>query len=223
MREYDSVGPLRAVYVLTADIGVRQSNDSANIAKIRTGENEMYGEVKITYPFGWAADPYCSASFRSPMTESFYYGAQPHRTANLWDPVVSYESAGLQYLRIIPAGTITARSGVALKQTRAMDNTLLTDNYLTPEIERFKSETGIEFVSEAILAKDSLLQYSGRLALFTTFVNLATWTVRWENELRFRLWKFVGLTIQLQAIYDAVQSTRLQYKQGAMISFFAEP
>lgn len=223
MREMDSVGPLRAVYLLTADIGVRQSNDSADIARVRTGENELFGELRITYPFGWAADPYCSANFRSPMTESFFYSAHPFRTGNLWDPVISYESAGLQYLRCLPAGMLSARGGIALKQTRASDNTLLTDDFLTPAIERFKSETGIEFVGEAILTQDSVLQYSGRVAMFTTFTQFERWTIRWDNELRYRLWRFVGLTIQLQTMYDATQSTRLQYKQGAMISFFAEP
>lgn len=129
----------------------------------------------------------------------------------------------MQLLVALSSGTITARSGLALKQTRAQDNTTTTDNSTTPIIERYKPESGMEFACDATLRPDTTWNYTGKCALFTTFASPNVWTIRWENEMRYRVWRFVGLTFMLHVIYDAAQSLHTQFRQGAMITFFAEP
>lgn len=218
----ETLGPLRIVNTLTVDLGVRQTSDSDDIAPVRVGENEMFGESRMTLPCGWSVDPYFCVNFRTPLTESYRYTDHPERTGNIWDPVVSYESAGLQYLHSSPMAIFTARCGIALKQTRAHDNTQLTDNLFTDPVERYKAESGVELVSEATLVRDTTITATGKLALFTTFTDPDVVNVRWESELRYRIWRFVGLTVTLQAIYDASQMLRLQFRQSAMITFFAE-
>lgn len=222
MRAADSLGPLRGVQTVTLDLGVRASGDSL-VAPVRVGENELFAETRWALPRGWMVDPYVGANLRTPVTESFLYYDPPLRTAKLWDPVVSYESVGFQYSLPLRTASVSARAGIALKQTRARDNTLLTDNPFTPEIERYHAETGVEMAGDAYYARDTTLVYTGKLDLFTTFKYPSVWAARWENELRVRLWNFIGVTVDLQVVNDVSQTSRVQFRQEAMLSFFAEP
>ncbi len=215
----DTLGPLRIVSTLTLDLGIRQTDDSDDVP-VRVGENEMFGESRWTWPCGWSMDPYVCASFRTPITESFLYAPVFMRTGNMWDPVVSFESTGLQYTHCVPDAVLTARAGLALKQTRAHDNTLLTDNPYTSAVERFKSESGLEIVSEAAWQQDSMWTYDGKFGLFTTFLAPSVWTVRWENELHIRIWKVVGFTVVLRVVHDPEQDTRTQFNESAMVTIF---
>ena len=141
----------------------------------------------------------------------------------LWDPAIIFQSAGLQYVKSVMRGTVSFRCGLAWKQTKAHSNTLLTDDYRTASVERYRSDTGVEIVGDAAWMIDSSTTYLGSAELLTTFKHPDIWAIRWENELRVNIWKFIGVTLQLRMVYDQSQVARLQYKQGAMISLSVVP
>lgn len=222
-RKQISAGPvLLRTNIITA-LGANYKDDSIPENALRVGDNDMFGELVVVYPVRWIMDPYISGSFRTSITESFQYFFLPRtRVASLWDPVTSQQGAGFTYMVMGQSGMFNTRLGVSLQQIRARYQTQMSDDYMTPEIEQYKSQSGIEFVNEGTLRQDSTLTYTGRLSLFGSFQELGVWSVRWENETRFRLWKFFGLTWTFNVLHDIKQTRRTQFKQAIMLGILQD-
>jgi hypothetical protein len=109
---------------------------------------------------------------------------------------------------------------VALKQTRTQEYAQLTDNPSTATIERYKAESCVTFCADLRAARDSTMLLIGALDLFTTFAQPDLWTLRWNNELRIRVWGILGVSCVLQVIKDPAQSSSLQYRQMLAVSVF---
>jgi hypothetical protein len=195
--------------------------DTSESNPLRVGDNEFFYEGVFIYPIRWIVDPYLAGSLRTAVTESFQYQRgrpEPVRMANLWDPVTSQQGAGLTYLLRGEAGTFNTRVGLALQQIRAKHHTRMTDDYLTPKIvEQYKPLSGIEFVNEAYLRGDTTVTYIGRLTMFGSFQDLDIWSVRWENETRFQLWKSFTLSWTFNLIHDVRQTRRTQFRQAILL------
>jgi hypothetical protein len=179
----------------------------------------------FVYPIRWIMDPYFSISLRTPITEGFLYNYGPKRvrTANFWDPVTSQQGAGFTFAINTMTTRFDTRIGAALQQIRAHSNTQLTDDYTTlKEHEAYSARSGIEFASNAFFQGDSTVRYTGRLGLFGTFKDLGVWTVRWENETVFKLWKSIGLTWTFNVIHDIRYTRRTQFKQAIMLGLIQD-
>lgn len=218
------LGPLKIRTTTQVAIGANYKDDSIAANTLRVSDNEIFGEGVFVYPIRWIADPYFSASIRTPITESFRYsGPNRFRTANFWDPVTSQQGMGFTYALTGRSGMFNTRIGMALQQIRAEHNTMLTDDYTTPKVvEAYSARSGIEFVNEAMLRGDSTVSYVGRLGLFGTFKDLNVWTVRWENETRFRIWKSIGLTWTFNVLHDIKQTRRTQFKQAILLGLIQD-
>lgn len=223
-RDERRVGPLLFRNYLTVAIGANYQDDTVAENMIRVGDNDLFGEVLIAYPVAWKVDPYIAGSLRTSITESFQYFYGPRtRVSSLWDPVTSRQSTGLQYGVMGTGGMFNTRLGVAIQQIRAKYNTNLTDDYMTfKEKEAYRPQSGIEFVNEAWLRGDSTLNYTGRFTLFGSFEEMDVWSVRWENETRFRLWKAINLTWTFNVVHDIRQTRRTQFKQSVMLGVVQE-
>jgi hypothetical protein len=223
-RKEKAIGPLLLRTNVTTAIGANYKDDSIPGNAVRVSDNELFSELMVVYPARWSMDPYISGSFRTAITESFqYYGPTRMRTASIWDPVTSMQGAGFTYTAVGSAGMFNTRLGISLQQIRAHSQTLMTDDYTTfGVVERYKPQSGIEIVNEAMLRQDSTLTYTGRLSFFGSFKKLDVWTVRWENETRFRLWKFLGLTWTFNVLHDITQTRRTQFKQSITLGMFED-
>lgn len=218
------VGPVEMRSSLQLEIGASYSNDSVPENAFRVGDNNFFAEEVVIYPLKWALDPYISGSLRTAVAESFtVIQGRRLNAADLWDPVTTQQGAGFSYTRLDKSGMFTARTGLALRQIRAEKNTQQSDDYTTPKVkEGYKAESGIEFESSAIFRSDSTITYNGRLSLFSSFQKLEEWSVRWENETRFVLWKSIGLTWTLQVLHNVRQTRRTQFKQSILLGLIQD-
>lgn len=200
------------------DLGARYSQDSSDFEPIRVSDNEFFAEAVVSYKAGWPLNPYASTSLRTPVTESFrYYNNVRQRTASFWDPVRTQQSVGFNFVKYTGFDYYSVRTGVAFYQTRARHHTFLTDDWYTFGLESFKSESGIENVSEINTTLDSAITLSGRLELFGTFKDLSIWTVNSRNNVRFKVWRFINATLAFDIIHDIRLSRRTQWRQSLML------
>lgn len=222
-RDERHIGPLLFRNLLQFSLGANYQDDSIPSHTIRVRENEFAGEILAAYPVSWKLDPYIALSLRTPVTETFYYfGAIRTRNQSLWDPVTSRQSTGFTFGTYGTAGTFNTRLGLALQQVRAKYHTQYTDDFKTPERETYLSQSGMEFVNDAYLRGDSTLTYRGRFTLFTSFEELDVWTVRWENETRFRLWKSIGITWIFNVAHNTRETRRTQIRHSLMLGLEEE-
>ncbi|MCC7438609.1 MAG: hypothetical protein IT211_08965, partial [Armatimonadetes bacterium] len=66
-----TIAPCRLRTNLTLTLGGSYRDDSIPENSFRLSENEAFAEGTLTFPIGWRVDPYFSANFRTPLTESF--------------------------------------------------------------------------------------------------------------------------------------------------------
>lgn len=202
----------------TLDLGARYARDSSEFFPVRVSDNQLFLEAVVSYKAGWSINPYASSNLRTAVTESFsYYGLNRQRTAAFWDPVITQHSLGFSYVNYSGFDYYSVRAGVGFYSTRALHHTLLSDNWYTPERERYKFESGIETVSEANLSLDSSIFFTGRLELFGTFNDLSIWTLNSRNQFRFKVWRFINAILALDVVHNILQTRRTQWRQSFML------
>ncbi|MFH1050394.1 MAG: hypothetical protein V1779_05610 [bacterium] len=179
-------------------------------------DNIFGSEGVLVYPLGWKLDPFFSASFFSQIVPSFVvFKGEEQMTAKCWDPVTSQQTWGFEYLLSDTLKVITSRIGFSLKQIRAYDHTQMTDDRKTLDIkERYKPESGIQWKSEAKIKLSQTCDYRGILDAFTTFDDMAKWTVVFQNEFKISLWSYLAILIKFDLAYDEKQSYQTQYNQS---------
>lgn len=193
-----------------------EKNKEAETEYIRPTDNELFGELVFRYPLGWMLDPFVAASLQTQLVESFKY-QQGRRIvmAKLWDPVTTQQSFGFAYSIKKEKDFLISRIGLSFKQIRAERYTQMTDDKATKDIvESYKAETGIQWKTDCNVALTDFVLYKGSLDSFGTFENLSRWSVKWLNELQFKVWEFLAVTFKLDIIYDEKQIAELQYKQS---------
>ncbi|MBL7997823.1 MAG: DUF481 domain-containing protein [Candidatus Kapabacteria bacterium] len=203
-------------------LGITRDNSIDTIhVWYKTTDNDLNGEAKLTFPLGFAVDPFISASFKTQITESQrLVKSFIQRTANLWDPVTSDQSMGFTYRLSDKSGFMSLRSGVALQQIRAAESTTLTDNPKTPKIqELYKATAGMECVVESQYKIDSLVSFTGKWNARKNIITDDAWQLTFENEFRIKIWKYVGIVVTANLRYDEAVSKRVQFKQSTMFGF----
>ncbi|MBK8912843.1 MAG: hypothetical protein IPM61_16185 [Chlorobi bacterium] len=207
----------------TTLIGGSYRADSIPQNAFRLSDNEAFAEAIIVLPLGWMVNPYASANFRTPLTESFaIVGGQRIRTANLWDPVTSQQALGGTYFLGSKTASWSSRLGFTLQQLRAHYHTQQTNDVRTPEIEAYKAQSGVEWVNEMSAQIDSSLTYTGRFGMFGSFDDVRVWAVRSENELRVKVWKFIGVTWNFTVVQDVRQTRRTQIRQSLTLGIMQD-
>jgi hypothetical protein len=167
-------------------------NENINVAFVIPTDNDIFGELLLSYPLGWKLDPFISTSFRTQLTESFIIiKDSKKRTANLWDPVISAQSFGFSFSSISPSINFAFRPGITLKQTRSNMHYQMTDDLKTKDIiEKYRAESGIEIKSELMIKINDLSTYNTSLELFSTFEKISAFSGRWLNSLQIKIWSF---------------------------------
>lgn len=178
-------------------------------------ENDVTTELRLTLKQGWLLDPYVAAGFSTVLGESFrLQGMRRTRTARWWDPVTSSQSIGFGYggdARRTPQWEL--RLGAELRQVRAREHALLTDNPRTPQRETYRAESGIQCKGRWLWQLDSLRRWQGEGELRLAFAPEWRWSATLEQRFRQQVWKFLEFNLQLTLTYDPLQSRKLQYRQ----------
>jgi hypothetical protein len=188
-------------------------------------DNLLFGETVFVYPVGWKLDPCVSAQFTTQFVESYkYVKGERVRTASLWDPVTSIETFGFEFSDRAKDNFFTSRLGLSLKQIRANEFTKMTDDFKTRDIkERYKTQTGIQWKSDTKIRITDALTYRGTLGLFGAFEDLTKWTFAMTNQFDIKVFKAIGVTININLAYNERQKCGLQYTQNLRFGFIVSP
>ncbi|MEO5931851.1 MAG: hypothetical protein ABIR47_18095 [Candidatus Kapaibacterium sp.] len=218
-RQQRTVGPFTLRGTLNFGLGVNYRDDSIPGRNFQTNDNEIFTEVMAIYPVKWMIDPYVATNVRTAITESYrYFGPMYMRMGSFRDPITTQQSAGFSFSRMSADGIFNTRIGFLLQQVRAHYQTLMTDDFTTFNvIERYKPTSGIEFVNDVALRADTTLAFTAHFGVATGFKDLSVWSVHWDNETRFQLWKSIGLIWTFNVIHDVTQTRKTQFKQSLTI------
>jgi hypothetical protein len=189
----------------------------------RTNENEIFFESTLIRQLNWAVSPYAGVTAQTAVTDGFNYDSIPaYQVAAFGDPFYLTEAVGFIYDKI---PNFSTRLGVGLKQTWADKFAFqYTDDDGTPELEKFKNESGIESVTEYRWGFMENMEYYVYLRLFGTFDDLSVWDVRWDNVITAKINDYFNVNFNFLLIYDEDQSIKRQIKEalqlGITYSFF---
>lgn len=151
--------------------------------EFRTNDNEFYLESILSLSLEWALDPYISNTVRTVISKGFDYKVAPAiQTTQFFDPGYITQSIGFMYHKI---PNVTTRLGIGFQETITSKFPSYSDDPKTAKIEKFKFDTGIESVTEALYnieVEDNVL-FGSKLRLFYRFNELDVWDVRWDNLL----------------------------------------
>ena len=181
----------------------------------RTNDNELYLESVLSKNIGWVVSPYFSNTLRSPLGVGYTYTTDPPtEIAAFFDPGYLSQSVGFTYQK---GSVFNTRLGFAVQETFTSKNTQFSDDPATPNIEKFKAETGIESVTngEYVLA-DNLL-FKSNLRLFSRFKSLDVWDVRWDNSIVAKINDYLNTSLSYLLIYQKDQSVKTQMKEGLQL------
>lgn len=184
----------------------------------RTNDNEFYLESILSYSFGWAVDPYFSNTVRTVISKGFDYKVTPAlQTSQFFDPGYITQSFGFLYHKL---PNVTTRLGIAFQETFSNKFYYLgyADDPSTPnELEKFKFDTGVESVTEALYSIEENVLFGSKLRLFSRFNSLDVWDVRWDNLITAQISKYFNVNFNVLLIYEKQQSPKTQLKEALQL------
>lgn len=182
----------------------------------RTTDNELYFESIVARKIGWAVDPYFALTIRSAITKGYDYKVDPAvQIVDLFDPGYFTEALGFKYSQ---GEIFSSRLGIAIQQTIADKfATLYTDDSETPELEKFKFDTGLESVTEVKYNFYDNMTYLSSLRLFSRFNSLDVWDVRWDNTIAAKVNNYITVNFNVVLVHEISQSRRTQFKEALNI------
>ncbi len=183
----------------------------------KTNDNEIFFESTLNRNVGWLLNPYFGITARTAVAAGFDYDVTPaEQIVGFLDPFYLTEGIGLMYDQI---PNFRTRLGLGFKQTFANEfNKRYTDDPDTPgEIENFRSETGIEWVTEFEWVFLENMAYKGYLRLFGRFEDISVWDVRWDNTITAKVNDYFNVNINVLLIYDVDETLRTQLKEALQL------
>ncbi|MGQ9644284.1 MAG: hypothetical protein ACUVT3_10540 [Ignavibacterium sp.] len=133
----------------------------------------------------------------------------------MFDPGYFTEALGFKYSQ---GEIFSSRLGIAIQQTIADKfATLYTDDSETPELEKFKFDTGLESVTEVKYNFYDNMTYLSFLRLFSRFNSLDVWDVRWDNTIAAKVNNYITVNFNVVLVHEISQSRRTQFKEALNI------
>ena len=179
-------------------------------------DNEIFMDNVLSYKSGWVVDPYISNTFRTVIVKGYDYGTDPKiQISQFFDPAYWNQGIGFTYQQL---SWLTTRLGLGFQETFANNfAAAYTDDADTPELEKSKFETGIEFVTKAEYPIQDNLLLSSELFMFGTFDAIDVWDVRWDNTITAKISEIFNVNLNVVVLYDADQTLKTQVKEALQI------
>ncbi len=200
-----------------------QSTDSTAFSEIQAGDSQLFVSLRCAYAAGWLVDPYVSASMSTPLLAQHANSPSIERIGSIFDPLTTAQNCGVQYRSVSERARWMLQASASMQQIQSHHSSRLTDNLLTPDvIEHYKALAGLECGMNAELTLDSSTSYSAQYLSRKNILQNSSWQIQCTNELKIRLRKSLGLTLNLVLNYDDTQTKRLQFKQSTYLSLQLE-
>lgn len=181
----------------------------------RTTVNDLYIENLASYDLGWAVSPFASNAIRTQVSKGYdYKTAGSPNISDFFDPGYITQTLGFTYDKY---ANIITRFGIAFQEVITNKFTQYSDKKHTPEIEKFRFETGIESVTDFSYPLDTNLTWKCKLRLFSRFESLDVWDVLWDNIITGKVNNWLSVNFSLILLYEKAQSLKTQMKEGLQI------
>jgi hypothetical protein len=182
----------------------------------RTTENDIYFETVLSRNVGWVVDPFVSVTVRTAVTKGYDYSVADTniQIVDFFDPGYVSEAIGFTYDQ---NKIITTRLGLAFQQTFTNRFTNYTDDPETPEIEKFKFDTGIESVTEVKYEFLENMTYYSFLRLFSRFTSLDVWDVRWDNIITAKVNDYINVNFSVTVLHEISQTRKTQLRESLQL------
>ncbi|MGE5315111.1 MAG: DUF3078 domain-containing protein [Acidobacteriota bacterium] len=179
---------------------------------IRKTEDKIDLESVLSYRTGWVVNPYVAATLKTQFTAGYTYDAADNRTqvSDFFDPAFLTQSVGGEFR---PAAWIKTRIGVALREVITKTYNQYADDKTTPEIEKTKTEGGLESVTDIQLTIDDNVLFTSRLELFDPFKHMDRVVVRSDNMLSAKVGRYIVVSLNVVLVNDVQITPRTQVKQ----------
>lgn len=178
-------------------------------------DNEIFMDNLLSKKIGWIFSPYVSNTARTVIASGYAYEADTSfQISKFFDPGYLNQGIGLIYDK---TENFSARFGLGFKETFTSDYNSYSDDPETTEIEKFKFETGIEFVAKAQYPLTEIINLKSELFLFSTFSGIDIWDVRWDTTLMAKLTDLINVNINVLLIYDKDETVKTQLKEALQL------
>lgn len=183
-------------------------------SEAKKSADEIFLESEYSHFFRpiWAG--YIAVNGRTQFAEGFDYTTDPKTlTSKFFNPAYFRQSAGLKF---DPSKKFSTRAGLSLKQTvvtDAMFAPLYTDDLDTYEVEKLRSEIGLESVTVVTYQVKENIIYVSFFDLFSNMKAINEIDVRWDNLLTAEVSKYITVSFNFQLYYDRDISIQRQLKQ----------
>lgn len=156
--------------------------------------DEIYYNTVYTFRQKPVWNPYVGASVLTQFTESYDYSTSPKTAiSNFMDPGFLTQSAGISFK---PADTLALRSGLSIKETITNDHTEYSDG------DRFKVDTGLEFVIDYNKKFNDISKLTSKLELFSNLQGVDEVDYNWDSTVTVKASKYVDINMNLKLVYD---------------------
>lgn len=198
-------------------IGVQYLRSSSSAYPLRATDNECSVESVGVLKLNWTIDPYISLSSKTSVTEIFDYDDEfndRYRIGKFLDPFSIKQSAGLRYSNITEDYDLDTRAGLFTEERFAESHTYFTDDTATSEVEKFAIRSGIEAITDLNASITDNVNYTGKIELSSQFKNLDEWKIKFENEFRAKIWRFVNVALNVNLVYNLEQNIKTQWQES---------
>ena len=192
----------------------------ANTGKLSYGESKSgeqdarkaADEIRIESVFTYKMDtennlnPYVAVTGLSQFTRGFEYTDTSRiEISNFMDPGYFTQSLGIGYTR---DENFKTRLGATLKQTVTDKH---ADRYALGET--FRTEYGVESVTDFTTSLSENILYTGKLGLFSNLIRFDEIDVDWDNKFVGKVSDFLNVTLNIRVFYDRDVSSKRQLLQ----------
>jgi len=183
---------------------------------MRKASDEIKIESVLTYKLGSKVNPYLSATGETQFAAGKFYGPDTsYQISAFMDPGYFRESLGAGYQI---NESLATRFGLSFKQTITSDFPRpYADDPDTDEIEKIRSEVGLESVTDLSLKVSETGIWNSKLELFSAFSTIRNVDVNWDNTLTVKVTEYVNMNINFKLVYDKDVSEKRQIKQSMAI------
>jgi hypothetical protein len=172
----------------------------------RKASDEIRMESSYSHKFENHIEPYIAVRLQTQFTKGYEYTDTSRiEISNFMDPGYITESIGAGWS---PDDQFRTRLGAAFKQT-VTDK--FSDRYALGKT--FRSEVGVESVTDLELKLAETISYTGRLSLFSNLKAFNEIDADWDNLLKGKLTDIINVTFTFRLYYDRDVSAQRQLKQ----------
>jgi len=184
---------------------------SSNTESLKTSD-ELFLETVYSLKWEKWVNPYAAANGQTQMDKGFVtVNGVKAQASEFMDPGYFTESAGIAY---DGKKGFTSRLGFAVKETITSRFNQYADDPKTVEVEKTRTEPGLNSVSEFKTKLSAQALFSTKLDVFTNMKKSRDIYSRWTNMLTVKATKYLDMNAEFELLYDGHVSIRRQISQS---------